>query len=399
MPSLKILHTVNSVGSTSFGFGQVSVSLAKSQYVQGLDVTIWCLDNQESIRWASANHELPVDVFRGFKLFGPKSLWFSPALTRQAAQNSAGKFDIIHQHGIWTGISNASLQFSRNKGTPVVIAPHGTLDKWAMNSSRFKKKIALAVYENANLRMASCLHATSENEIDEFRNIGLKNPIAYIENGIQPKFLSKEGTAERFRKLYSISADKRILFFLSRISPKKGLLMLVEAIFSLRSDFADWQLVIAGIDESNHLKDVVALIDQLELTESVKVTGTLFGQDKSDAFAAAELFILPSYSEGFPMVVLDSLAAGVPVITTKASSWSDLEEHNCGWWTDINTGAIAKALKEALNMSSEQLSGMGKNAKVLIALKYTWPRLAQKTIHLYNWLLGKIDKPDFVITD
>ena len=399
MSQLKILHSVNSVGRTSFGFGQISVSLAKAQFSLGEDVKIWCLDTDESIKWASETHDFPAERIKGFNLFGPKSLWYSPQMSRYAKMNATGKFDIVHQHGIWTGISSASLKFSKNRKTPVIIAAHGTLNAWALNSSSVKKKIALAVYENANLNCASCLHATSENEISDFRDLGFKNPIAYIENGIQEKYLSVFGNAKRFRERYLLSSDKRILLFLSRISPKKGIPMLIEALKSLEHEFEGWQLIIAGIDESNHLKDVVSLVKQLELTDSVKIIGPLFGQDKADAFAATELFILPSHSEGFPMIVLDSLTAGVPVITTKASSWHDLIDYKCGWWTEINTNSITVALKEAFMKSPVQLRQMGACGKELIAVKYTWPQLAQKTIILYKWLLGRHDRPDFIITD
>ena len=125
----------------------------------------------------------------------------------------------------------------------------------------------------------------------------------------------------------------------------------------------------------------------------------MFNQAKHDAFAAAELFILPSHSEGAPMVVLDSLASGIPVITTKASTWSDLEDYNCGWWTDISIDSIAVALNKAVKMPPEDLYHMGVNAKKLIFKKYTWPQLATKTIKLYNWLKRLDDKPDFVLLD
>jgi glycosyltransferase involved in cell wall biosynthesis len=316
-----------------------------------------------------------------------------------ASKQALGMFDILHQHGIWTGISRASLIFSQKNKIPVIIAPHGSLNQWALNNSRWKKKIALAVYERDNLNFASCLHATSENEIADFRNFGLTNPIAYIENGIQEKYLSVEGDSERFRAQNAIASDMRILFFLSRISPKKGLLMLVEAINTIQNYFGAWQLIIAGIDEFNHKKDVESLINKLNLEDRIKIIGPLFDQAKADAFAAAELFILPSYSEGSPMVVLDSLAAGVPVITTKASTWSELTEYNCGWWTDISTPSIAIALRDAVTMSVEDLQQMGKQGKKLIAAKYTWTQLAQKSIRLYDWLLGRGNKPDFVVLD
>lgn len=176
--------------------------------------------------------------------------------------------------------------------------------------------------------------------------------------------------------------------------------MLVEAISSIRNIFKDWQLIIAGIEEFGHQKEVESLIIQFNLEENIKIIGPLFGTAKHDAFAAAELFILPSHSEGSPMVVLDSLAAGVPVITTKASSWNDLLEFDCGWWPGISTKEIALALSHAVTMSAEDLQRMGEQGKELIASKYTWPQLAQKTILLYEWLLGKVnDKPDFVHID
>lgn len=399
MQQLKILHSVHTVGKASFGLGQISVSLAAAQSLIGHDVKIWCLDNEKNMNWASSTHDFPADRINGFDLYGPPSLLYSAQITRDAKNIDPDMFDIVHQHGIWTGISRSTLILAQNKKIPTIIAPHGSLNKWALNQSRWKKKIASTFYENENLRLASCLHATSENEISDFRNFGLRNPIAYIENGIHEKYLTSTGNADRFRENNAIAKDKRILLFLSRISPKKGLTMLIDAINSIQDDFAPWQLIIAGVDEFNHKKDIELLVKQLNLEGKIKILGSLFGQEKEDAFAAAELFILPSYSEGSPMVVLDSLVAGVPVITTKASTWSDLTKHNCGWWTDISTEAIKGALLEAIHMPTSELKQMGENGKELITLKYTWSQLAQKTILLYKWLLGVEEKPDFVIID
>lgn len=399
MNEIKILHNTTTIGKTSFGIGQISVSLAQAQRALNHNVEIWCLDQKENIIWASETHDFPSKFITGFKLVGPKGLWYSPDIKENARLSEKGTFDIIHQHGIWTGASSATLIFSQKKKIKTIIAPHGSLNKWVLNLSGWKKKIALAAYEKKNLRLASCLHATSENEIADFRDFGLKNPIAYIENGIQEKYLSVKGNDKKFRAQFRVENEKRILFYLSRISPKKGLIMLVNAINEIQDDFADWQLIIAGVDEFNHKKDVESLIKQLHLEDSIKILGPLFDQEKNDAFAAAELFILPSYSEGSPMVVLDSLAARVPVITTKAASWSDLEEYNCGWWTDISQSAITIALQEAIKMTNKDLQRMGELGKKLIASKYTWPKLAQKTIRLYDWLLGKGDKPDFVQLD
>ena len=396
MDPIKILHNIPTIGKTSFGIGQISNSLAQAQFALKNDVTIWCLDNSENIQWASQTHGFPLERIKGFQIFGPKNLWFSPDMIRCAGNTGQGIFDVVHQHGIWTGSSNATLVFSKKRKIPTVIAPHGSFNPSGLNLSSWKKKIALSFYERENLQLAACLHASSEREITDIRNFGLINPIAYIPNGIHQQYLSMEGNSKRFREEFGITPGKKVLLFLARIAPLKGLPMLIEAINSIHDAFSGWQLIIAGIDEANHKKDVELLIKYLHLEEQIKIIGPLFNESKNDAFAAAELFILPSHSEGAPMVVLDSLAAGVPVITTKASTWPDLEEYKCGWWTEINTAAIANALKEAISLPTEKLSGMGQNGKALISEKYVWQKLALNTIQLYNWLLKKEDKPEFV---
>lgn len=400
MKELSILHNVQNCGRNSYGLGQISVNLAKAQYKLGHNTHIWSLGSLEDIAWAANNHDFQIERFSNFELFGPKKLYFSPHLIKSAKQSSTyGLFDIVHQHGLWTGSSSATRIFSKSNKVPTIIAPHGALSEWSLNLSRFKKKIALNLYERENLHLASCLHATAENEISDFRNFGLKNPIAYIENGIPDEMLQVRGDASRFRAKFQIDSQKRILLYLSRITPMKGLLMLVEAIKAIEPDFQDWQLVIVGNDEFNYKIEVEKQLVQYNLNDKVRFIEPLFDTDKDDVFVAAELFILPSYSEGFPMVVLDSLAAGVPVITTKATSWNDLTHHNCGWWIDINAQAVANSLQEAVRMSSDELSAMGVNAKNLIAMKYSWSKLGQKMILLYNWLLGGGNKPDFVQID
>ena len=175
--------------------------------------------------------------------------------------------------------------------------------------------------------------------------------------------------------------------------------MLVEAIHTIRQEFAGWELVIAGTDELNHKVEIQSLIERLRLEKEITIIGPLFDQAKADAFAAAEVLVLPSLSEGSPMVVLDGLAAGVPVITTRASTWRDLVGYNCGWWTDISLPGITAALREAVGKSIADLQQMGKNGKMLVESKYAWSPLALKTIKLYDWLSHKIDKPDFVLLD
>ena len=396
---MNILHLIPSVGPRSFGPGYVALNLAKEQQRLGCSVQIWCLDTSMDIHWASEVSDLPRKNIRSFSYIGPSFLRYSPEMERFAAGSTGQQFNVIHQHGIWTGISRVTYKLSKKHNISSVVAAHGSLESWALKRSKWKKKIVSHLYEYQNLNKAACLHATAEAEVTDFRKFGLLNPAAVIPNGISDKWLNSVGNADNFRNHFKINHNKRILLFMSRITPKKGLFMLLNAINMMIKDFNDWILVIVGPDEFGHKSEVESLVDRLGLKDKVIFINPIFNQLKRDAFSAADLFILPSYSEGAPMVILDSLATGVPVITTKASPWKDLLTYGCGWWVDISVNGICEALKHSVNLSKENLEEIGKRGKELVASKYTWSRLAQMTIDLYAWILRRSEMPDFVFFD
>jgi len=396
---MNILHNIYSVGPGSFGLGPVALNLAREQGRLGYDSRIWCLDSEEDRRWAARTCALSEAYIQSFTSSWPALLRYSWAMEKAAKGANGKNVHVVHQHGIWQGISRTTNILRRRHGIPSVVTPHGSLEKWALKKSRWKKRFALAFYEGGNLHGASCIHTVAEPEIADCRNFGLKNPIALIPNGISQSWLDSVGVAERFREKFKKTTDLRILLFLSRITPKKGLPMLLHAIHSLKDDFSDWVLVIAGADEFGHKSEVESVIIKYGLQESVVFAGPLFDYTKRDAFAAADLFILPSYSEGAPIVILESLAAGVPVIATKASPWKDLETFQCGWLTEIDQNALTETLEEALGKGSEELDRMGNRGKELVARNYTWRRSAQMTIELYDWLFGRRGRPEFVIMD
>jgi glycosyltransferase involved in cell wall biosynthesis len=310
-----------------------------------------------------------------------------------------GAADVLHVHGAWSGCSQIANVIRRKYGTPVVVAPHGTLQPWALRKAAWKKRLAALVYERENLREAACLHALAQMEVADCRDYGLRNPIALIPNGVSRGWLDSTGDGGRFREQFGISADRRILLFLSRITPKKGLPLLLEALDQQRHRLGDWLLVVAGADEFDHLREVQEITTRRNLTRHVLFPGPLYNQTKRDAFAAAEAFVLPSRSEGAPIAVLEGLGAGLPVLATKGSPWEDLVPWEAGWWTDVSADAISDALADLLTRSPADLQRMGQNGLALIHDRYLWQHQARKTLDLYRWLTGSADKPDFVITD
>jgi glycosyltransferase involved in cell wall biosynthesis len=255
------------------------------------------------------------------------------------------------------------------------------------------------MYEDKNLKETGCFHATSVAEIGDIRRFGLKGPVALIPNGVSADWLQSTGEEERFREKFCIPKGRRIALFLSRITPKKGLPMLLDAWADHRHRLRDWCLVIAGSDEFSHLSALVAHVKAASLSDSVIFLGPLYGTDKRDAFAASDVFVLPSHGEGAPMAVLDALGAGVPVLTTQRTPWEDLCKHRCGWWVPDTTGPIGDALVDMSQRSREDLVNWGSRGKDLVSASYSWESSADKCNHLYSWLLGLAEKPQYVHTD
>ncbi|MBV5327036.1 MAG: glycosyltransferase [Chlorobium sp.] len=395
---LYILHLISSAGPGSFGLGQVAMNILREQNLLGNNAEIWTLDNEADRQWAADSFGVSIDRIRRFAPSWPGMLRWSREM-ESTAEKAAKGLSVVHLHALWTGLSRIPNQLRKKFSIPTVITPHGALQKKAMQSSRWKKKIALTLYEGSDLNNAACFHAVGENEISDIRSFGLNNPVAVIPNGISATWLESQGDAESFKAQHGIPADKRVLLYLSRITPIKGLPMFLEALHENQNFFSDWHFVIAGSDEFNHLAEVQSVIAQKKMESGVTFVGSMDGQSKRNAFAAADLFVLPSYSEGSPMVILEALGASVPVLSTNASPWQELEEKQCGWLVDISAKALAEGLREAMQCTPEELKLMGMRGKELVATKYTWAKSAQMTIELYEWLLHRRERPDFVVID
>ena len=137
---------------------------------------------------------------------------------------------------------------------------------------------------------------------------------------------------------------KRSILFLSRVHVKKGINFLIEAVAQLKEIMNDYEVKVAGPGDDSYVGELKNLAKRLGVDEQVKFVGSVFGKAKFDLYRDADLFVLPTHSENFGIVVTEALACGTPVITTKGTPWEELETRHCGWWTDIGTEPLVKAL-------------------------------------------------------
>lgn len=396
---MNILHLSDSIGRKSGGLGPTLIGLNCEYRAMNHRATVWSLDSSAELVWVAQATGIDRKNFATFPVLGPAHIGFSPAMERAAISAEGQQFDLLHQISIWTGISRVTKCWRGKSQKPTVVSVAGTLEEYALKRSAWKKRLATWAYEWRNLTAASCLHATATSEVQSIRNFGLRNPVALIPAGVPATWLASVGDPQRFRQKFDLPVGKRILFFLSRIHPKKGLDLLFEAMAIIKPQLENTLLVVAGTDDHGYSNSLKALARHLQIDDSIRFVGPLFGADKRDAFAAADIFVLPTHSENFGIVVPEALGAGVPVLTTRGTPWENLVHQKCGWWVDVEVGALREALLDSMHLPKDELGRMGERGKRLVQEQYTWRIAAERYVILYEWLLGHGERPAFVIVE
>lgn len=389
---MKILHTISGIWKHTGGPAESVPRLCVGLSMAGNHVTIATLDGPLSSAALEAR-DAGVDV-RTYPHMGQ----FSTSITR-ALDNLAGEADVVHGHGLWLPTNWSTGRAARKKNKPLIITLRGALNPNALLHSHWKKRIAGILFDDINLRSARCLHATSLEEYQAIRDYGLTNPVAIIPNGVDVDVFRQLPDSGQLRQRLNIPAGKKILLYLSRISWEKGLEDLAETWGTIASACEDWVLLIVGQGKADYVDQLKDLFKGKMGGDRVAWAGMLTGSDKLAAYAAASLFVLPSHTENFSLVIAEALAAGLPVVTTHGTPWSELVEKQCGWWVPIGAVSLAAALKEAISLPDGHLKKMGDNGKALIAKKYTWDQIASQMIDVYTWVLHGGTPPDCVRLD
>jgi len=301
------------------------------------------------------------------------------------AEVSQAPPDLMHDHGLWLPSNAAAALVSKGQDIPLVISTRGMLTSWALRHNRWKKRLAWMGYQRHVLRWATLFHVTSQEEVDALRDLGFEQPAAVIPNGVPlPDASASNGS----------SGEGRRALFLSRVHPKKGLPMLLDAWATMRP--AGWTLEIVGPSEEGHRAELEAQARRLGLEDAIQFSGPVADDQKWEVYRRADLFVLPTHSENFGIVVAEALAAGVPALTTTGAPWQDLERHDCGWWVSPTEQSLKTALREAVGASDETRRAMGQRGRRLVEEEYSWSGAAANMTAAYQWLLGDGPRPDVI---
>ena len=315
------------------------------------------------------------------------ALRLSPGL-RRAASAAAARADVVHAHGLWLMPNVDAGNAAARARTRLVVSPRGMLATEALEYSRLKKRLFWLLLQRRAYAGAAAWHATSEQEAAEIRAYGIKAPIAVIPNGIDlPEVLADHAAAQ----------PRRRLLFLSRIHPKKGLPVLLDAWSLIARDRPDWDLVIAGADEGGHRAELEARI-ATDAISNATFTGPLYGEAKTALLKDTDLFVLPTRNENFGIAVAEALAAGIPAVVTTGAPWVGLETERCGWWIEQGLEPLLAALREATALPVHERRAMGLRGRDWMTRDFGWDRIGEQMCALYKWLAGRGPRPPEVQT-
>jgi glycosyltransferase involved in cell wall biosynthesis len=310
-------------------------------------------------------------------MFDPKQRGHLKEVIRRA--------DGVHIHGIWETHCAIGADLAQTCRRPYVLSAHGMLERWALQHKRLKKALYATLVETNNLRKAHCLRALTRAEVSDYRRIGLTNPVAVVPGGVA---IPAGASPTMFIESHPTLAGKRVVLFLGRLHHKKGLTLLLRAWANCAASFGDAHLVIAGPDLDGTCVKLESMVDELGIRRTVTFPGMLVGPMKWSALAAASVFALPSFSEGFSVAVLEALGMSIPVIVTRRCNIPEVAEHGCGWMIEPEQAALEAALQESLRLPTLELQGIGERGRALVQSRYTWSVVGKQMAEVYQWVLG-----------
>jgi glycosyltransferase involved in cell wall biosynthesis len=386
---MKILHTVAGLWEGTGGPVSSVTSLCAGLAARGHQITL--LTGKGPMHTAVSSLGTRVRV-RTEPLGPYRAGHWSPAF-RRACLEEARQADVVHDHGVWLHTNWSSVQMAHRAGRPVVRSPRGMLSPWALARSRVSKKALWVLFERRLFQSTALVHVTSELEQTEIEGLGIATPSVVIPNGVDlDGEYSPSSLANAREESPTNAAGRRVVLFLSRIHPKKGLDLLCRMWAELpREEPA--ALWIAGPGDRVAIEALQRWIDS-QPGPPASYLGQVDGARKLALLSSAWLMALPSYSENYGMVVAEALACGTPVLTTTGMPWSATTAAGCGWVVAPGSADLAGALRAALALSNEEHEAMSGRARALVTRTHSLERTVDQMEARYQSLLnGNAQRP------
>ena len=283
--------------------------------------------------------------------------------------------DICHIYGGWTFFYLKVFIISYFLKKKIIIHPFGIYEPWAFAQKKFKKIIAWNLYQKYILNKADVIHCVSNMEQKNLLKLNSSFRTVVLPYGIANRLIKR-----KIKRKF----NKRALF-LSRLHPKKGLDDLIKAWINV--DNKSWKLDIVGPYEDRNYYDSLQLLIYNSRNKNIRILKPVFNHYKKyKLFSKYDFFVLPTKSDPFAMVILESLSQGLPVLTNINTPWNNIKTYNAGWFIKDSYLELKKNLNIIFNTSKSQFYIKSRNA-IFLANKFNWKHISKEYIHMYMNLL------------
>lgn len=302
---------------------------------------------------------------------------------------------VVHFHGLWQAQTRLGARAAGSARVPYLVAAHGMAEPWALRHKYWKKRLYLAMVEGRKLRRAACLHALSRPEIGHLRAIAPWTPIGFVPNGVDLRAFDHLPPRSELESEHPELRGKFVLLFFARLHVKKGLDLLAEAVRRISPDRPDLHVLLAGTDEGAWAP-FRSRMEEAGLSDRITYLGHVSGEGARRAWAASDAFVLPSYSEGFSMAILEAMACCLPCLITTACHFPEADAAGAAVAVEPTVDDVTRGLRELLERDARERADLGRNGRRLVERDYTWDRQAHRLAALYDWLAGGGSPPDCV---
>ena len=368
---MRIAHVVPSLEQRHGGPSKSVRALANALAQSGESVellTTW--DTGQAV----ASGGVDTAQIRTFPRVTPRRLSRSPGLEQYLQSQT---YDCIHHHSLWLLTLSYAHGAARRGGVPLVISPRGMMSGWAYEHHRWRKVLAGLLVHPGAFKGAAGWHATSPEEADDIRQLGFPQPVCVSPNGVvAPSTQELTDARAVWQSLLPASRTRPVALFYSRFHRKKRLLELIDLWLSVPR--GNWLLLIVGVPEEYSAPELNARIASAGAQDKISVFD---GANHPPPYAIASLFVLPSRSENFGLVIAEALAAGVPALVTDSTPWQGLAREDCGWC--VSWGKFGSTLDAVLTSSADELRAQGQRGRAWVEQEFSWEKAARLLREFY----------------
>lgn len=383
---VNILHYIE---STAFKFGgpaRFAIDACRITAAEGHTATILTPDATDSpttwLKEAGDRSKQTPTVGRLGSLLRPGG--FIGLSGMRHVRASLRNADVVHLHGVWAPSNLQVAAAARSMGVPYVVSAHGMLDDWCMSQRGTKKRAFLGLGGRYMLEHAARVHCTAQAEADQSKKWFPNGTEAIIPclMDLEP-YRDLPGPQLARQKFAALNSDGATVLFLSRLHYKKGPEFLLRAVAQLKELGVPAKVAFAGTGETAYIDSLKAMAAVLGVEDRVHFLGMVVGREKLSLYQSADVFVLPTSQENFGMVLIEALACGTPIVTTKGVDiWRDIEASGTGVICDQAPHILAQTISTILSDNSFR-EGMAAKARPWVFREFDESALRRRFEDMY----------------